>query len=82
MKTTTKSELIPFLKEGIVQVIFEKADGSERVMNCTLMESHLPPVDEDSPKRKVNDEVLAVWDIDKGEWRSFRLDSVLEINLL
>lgn len=82
MKTTTKSELIPFLKEGIVQVIFEKADGSERVMNCTLMESHLPTVDEDSPKRKVNDEVLAVWDIDKGEWRSFRLDSVLEINLL
>lgn len=82
MKTTTKSELVPFLKEGIVQVIFEKADGSERVMNCTLMESHLPTVDEDSPKRKVNDEVLAVWDIDKGEWRSFRLDSVLEINLL
>ena len=71
-----------FLKTSICQVVFLKKDGSERVMNCTLLESHIPEPDENAKPRKYSQEILPVWDIDKGEWRSFRLDSVLEINLL
>jgi predicted DNA-binding transcriptional regulator YafY len=31
--------------------------------------------------RKQNDDVLAVWDLDNSAWRSFRLDSIIEVQL-
>lgn len=71
------------LKDCVATVTFQKADGSIRVMRCTLMENHLPVVEESEtkPKRKTNDDVLAVWDLDQGGWRSFRLDSVKGISI-
>ena len=46
-------------------------------MNCTLQEGVVVPHENKTDKTKVeNDEVLAVWDIDKSAWRSFRLDSI------
>ena len=40
------------------------------------------PVDETSikPKRKVNPDVVAVFDLDNEGWRSFRWDSITEFN--
>lgn len=75
-----REELLEDLHEGIVKVTFTKKDGTERVMNCTLVPSYLPTayqtdVREETDK-KVNENVLAVWDIDVSGWRSFRLDSV------
>ena len=32
--------------------------------------------------RKQNEEVLPVFDINKGEWRSFRMDSITNIEVL
>ena len=29
--------------------------------------------------KKVNEEVLAVWDLEKEAWRSFRLDSISNV---
>ena len=49
-------------------------------MDCSLQEHILPPTNPDN--RKENEEVLPVFDINKGEWRSFRLDSVTNIELL
>jgi hypothetical protein len=76
-----KNWLKSLLKEGIVQIVFEKADGTLREMNCTLAESVIPS--EKAPKnsgKAKNDNVLAVFDVDKSEWRSFRYDSVKELN--
>jgi hypothetical protein len=56
-------------------VTFTKVDGSKRVMNCTLMEGHIP-VMESTSERKENKDVVVVFDLDKGQWRSFRVDSV------
>jgi WYL_2, Sm-like SH3 beta-barrel fold len=73
------------LHNGIMNVKFTKVDGSERVMKCTLAEALIPqvkaPVSEDKEvkERKVNDNNISVWDVEKEGWRSFRLDSVLEI---
>jgi hypothetical protein len=50
-------------------------------MLCTLAENKIPS--EKSPKnsRKTkSDEALAVFDLEKQSWRSFRFDSVKEIN--
>jgi len=71
--------IIDRMREGVVTVIFEKTDGTERVMKCTLNESMVP--EEKRPKgegksKKDNDLVQPVFDVEVGEWRSFRWNSV------
>jgi hypothetical protein len=78
--------MLDMLKNNVCSVIFEKADGSKREMHCTLMANQLPEakeVKEDKTPRAVNEDVIPVWDIDKGSWRSFRVDSVqkMEVSL-
>jgi hypothetical protein len=73
------------LREGVVTVVFTKKDGTERTMNCTLSEAYLPKVEikEDAEPKKakaVNNDVLAVYDIDAQGWRSFRIDSIKELS--
>lgn len=73
------------LKNGVVTVVFEKADGTERSMRATLSDLYVPQVlaeyddQEAKPHRKLNDDVQPVWDIDKNAWRSFRYDSVKQL---
>ena len=73
--------LIDLLEERSVEIVFTKKDGTERKMVCTLAESKIPS--EKSPKntgKSQSDEALAVFDLEKQSWRSFRFDSVKEIN--
>lgn len=69
------------LREGIVTVTFTKKDGSERVMNCTLVETSIP--EEKKPKGTStilrSDETLAVYDVEAEGWRSFRIDSIKSV---
>jgi hypothetical protein len=69
------------LKEGIVTVVFEKQDGTERTMQCTLSEDYVPLLDTNgvASKRASNPDVLAVWDTEANGWRSFRFDSIKSI---
>ena len=87
---TTLPELREILKQrlemGVMAVTFEKTDGTERLMNCTLDPALMPEevaVDLEAlpskPKRKPNLEVLPVFDIDLQEWRSFRVASVKSV---
>jgi hypothetical protein len=79
----TRDKLQEMLKTSTRTVTFSKVDGTERVMNCTLQSHLLPPVIVDLTKpvkeRKINEEVLPVFDVDKHEWRSFRLDSIISV---
>lgn len=73
------SDLVNNLKSGVVNVTFTKVDGTVRKMRCTLKEDVLPAqvdLEESIQKRKPNDNVLSVWDLDNNGWRSFRKDSV------
>lgn len=79
----TRDEMIQKLHEGVCIVTFKKADGSERVMKCTLVEDVLPPATKEDPLsqkkiRAVNEEVVPVWDVERNGWRSFRVDSVVD----
>lgn len=77
-----KNWLKGVMQTEIVNLTFRKTDGTLRNMKCTLLPKYLPeavvPV-EDKPKRKTSEEALAVFDLEKNEWRSFRYDSVTEI---
>lgn len=76
-----KAELKELFKLSVITFKFLKADGTEREMTGTLSEYFLPDeeIGPNKPKRKENDEVLAVWDIDKEAFRSFRIDSVTSL---
>lgn len=84
-----KYQLKEDLQNGVVTVVFEKTDGTERSMRCTLSDLYVPQVEPQvlseydgqvaKPARQLNDNVQPVWDIDNQGWRSFRLDSVKQI---
>ena len=65
------------LHEGVVNVRFIKKDGTERSMRCTLQSQYLPEQTTAGSERKENPDTLAVWDLEKEAWRSFRFDSVI-----
>jgi len=69
------------LHAGTCTVVFTKANGDERTMECTLQESVLPPAKKEDPLtqkkvRAVSDAVCVVYDVNAEGWRSFRWDSV------
>jgi hypothetical protein len=75
-----KDWLKGLLHFGLVTVTFTKKDGSEREMVCTLDSARIP--EEKLPKgstRTKSEESLAVFDVEKEEWRSFRWDSIVTI---
>ena len=72
-----RDTLIKNLQQKVMRVTFTKVNGEERVMDCTLQEYMLPETVESN--RKQNEAVLPVFDINKGEWRSFRMDSISKI---
>ena len=82
-----KREVIgSLLHTGIVTVEFTKVDGTFRSMPCTLSEAIIPaaPVKESTEtkkERKENLEIFRVYCTDKQEWRSFRIDSVINITV-
>jgi len=81
---TSKQEIMQALQERVVTVKFKKVNGEERTMKCTLLSSIVPQIHNDPARvekeRKENPDVVAAWDVEKSGWRSFRVDSILEIN--
>jgi hypothetical protein len=74
--------LLSVLKDSKLTVTFEKNDGTERVMKCTLREDVIVPTEAGNiarPGRKSNPEVCPVWDIEANAWRSFRFDSIKQV---
>ncbi len=74
-----KQKLKELLKSYVVELTFTKKDGTKRDMICTLKSTLLPEVKEDQEKRtkKDNEDILAVWDLEKKAFRSFRIDSLI-----
>lgn len=83
MSQYTKDELRKLASSEILEVKFTKTDGTERIMKCTLIPRFLPPQRNDFvPSASHNENILAVWDVDLNEWRSFRVKSVISVNTL
>jgi hypothetical protein len=78
--------LLEALKNHECTVTFTKVNGETRVMPCTLKEDiiPIPPADVASKsvvKRHENQNVVSVWCLDKKEWRSFRIDNVVDLKI-
>ena len=84
---TTKDELKTLLFENNISVLFTKKDGTKRALLCTLQPNALPVADkqegdEVKTQKKQSDESIAVWDLEKNAWRSFRLDSIISYSII
>jgi hypothetical protein len=72
------------LAYGPTTVVFTKKDGKERVMNCTTNPELVPAVEllesaEPKKEKKVNEEVMPVYDLEAKAWKSFRWDSIKQV---
>ena len=82
-----RDSLLKDLRENVAEVFFTKVNGEKRQMKCTLMPQILPQntdiehLDEQH-KRPENLSTVVCWDLDKGGWRSFRVEAVEMVQLL
>ena len=64
-------------------VTFTKKDGTERAMQCTLVEGRIPtdkkPSSEGNASSTSSGSAIRVFDTEKSEWRSFRWESVTKV---
>lgn len=74
-----KEAIVSRAKNGTVIVKFTKKDGSARTLFGTLSSKVVP---ETKGVRTSSPEVVTLFDIQKQEWRSIRVDSIEEYNAL
>lgn len=70
------------LKNSILNVTFTKTNGEVRDMICTLREDLIPITTVSQSRRlehQLSDEVVRVYDLEKEAWRSFRVDSIIDV---
>lgn len=72
----TRNQLVNELEFKIKNVKFIKHNGDERIMRCTLQKDYLP---ESNNGITQHDDLIVVWDLDKKDWRSFNVSSVLDV---
>lgn len=74
------------LAEDILLVTFTKKNGDSREMYCTLQDEFVPEhkkyFSENNSIRKKSLEVLAAFDMEKADWRSFRMDSITAFEIV
>jgi len=78
----SRDEIVDMLKTNVCRVTFTKVNREERSMPCTLREDMLPPAEIKESTKKPNENVVSVWVTDIDQWRSFRVDSLLGIEVL
>ncbi len=72
-----RRSIISQLKKGPVKVTFTKQNGRKRVITATLQEDVVPVYD--GEPGGPNKDVVACYDLKEKAWRSFRVDSVQNI---
>jgi hypothetical protein len=73
--------LLKYLVEGLCQVSFTKVkDNSNRILLCTLNPEDIPTKFSKSVTGvlgpTLDEDLLPVWDISEGKWKSFRISKV------
>ena len=75
-----REEMMQKLQSGKCSVFFKKKNGEIRQMVCTLNPEIEPKILQVKGGASPPESVIPVWDIEKMQWRSFRVDSVLQFD--
>ncbi len=77
----TRELLRENLSNKIVLVLFTKKNGDPREMYCTTLPEEIPEELQPKGVRENNDpDLFKVFDVDLNAWRSFRFESLLEVD--
>lgn len=82
-----RTEILDILHKNVCNIVFHKVSGERRDMRGTLMESMIPDTKDHGTTndlntghiRDVNPTVVVVYDLDKSDWRSFRIENLVSI---
>lgn len=72
-----RENMIEKLRESICNVEFTKVNGDTRIMKCTLLAEAIPEDQRPRISAEYSPEVIRAFDINKQEWRSFKVDNVV-----
>jgi len=81
-ETEVRELITDTLKQNNVKVRFQKANKQKRTLNGTLNLGSIPKAKHPKGGKPENPEVRTVFDIDKDEWRSFRIDSLISVQVI
>jgi len=76
----TRDEMLNELRERVCRVIFTKVNGEERDMQCTLNMDTIPEDKRPKTGKEYADDVIRAFDINKREFRSFRVENVISFS--
>lgn len=74
-----REQLVEMLRSNVYNIVFTKTDGSERKAKATLLDEYLPEFKNSG--KMPNPDIVSFWDLDLGEWRSFRVENLVNIEL-
>ena len=82
MAKSKREQYITKLAKGECEVFFTKVDGTSRHMWCTtnpelIPDEKLPKLVEGKEPKAASEETVVCFDTTIKEWRSFRVDSVI-----
>lgn len=70
------------LSKDVRTIVFRKINGEIREMLCTLDPTIIPPAPKTAVARMAQPKppnLISVWDVNANGWRSFYVDSIIEI---
>lgn len=75
-----REEMITALRARTCRVIFKKMNGEERDMLCTLEMRNIPEDKRPKTGKEYDDGVIRAFDLNKQEFRSFRVENVISFS--
>lgn len=76
----TRDKMVTELRARTCRVIFTKINGEERDMHCTLNAQFIPEAKQPKGAKEYADNVIRAFDINKQEFRSFRVENVISFS--
>ena len=76
----TRDEMVTELRARTCRVIFTKINGEERDMHCTLNVEFIPESKHPMGAKEYADNVIRAFDVNKQEFRSFRVENVISFS--
>jgi len=76
-------KILEMLMQGNVEVIFRKRENNLiRNLLCTMNKDLIPPEELNTYTRALQEssgDRMVVWDIEKNDWRSFYMNTIIDV---
>lgn len=73
----TREQMVEALRSKECRVVFNKINGEQRDMVCTLNTQMIPEEKQPKTGKEYNTAVIRAFDVNKQEFRSFRVENVI-----